>query len=83
VVATILKPNSHQGISRPERKKSAALFPDFLAANNPIAKDNAKKAIMMAQSIVSSCMTIILSENYLLNITLSKNLMKPSNKKKV
>ena len=43
VVATIDRPNNHQGISLPDKKNCDELFKDFLEKNNPIININNKE----------------------------------------
>ena len=54
VVATIEIPNNHQGIFRPDKKKSLTLCPAERAAHIPIARETMKKAAIMAQSKLES-----------------------------
>ena len=56
VVATIEMPSSHQGMLRPDRKNSVVPEPARRAANRPIVSVTANVPMIMAQSIVSSCM---------------------------
>ena len=46
VVATIDKPNNHQGMVRPDRKNSEEFLPDFLDTYIPIPKTIEKKIII-------------------------------------
>src|SRR5690606_7363207 len=50
VVATIETPSSHQGMLRPDRKKSAALRPALREVHSPIAIDSTKTAATIDQS---------------------------------
>jgi len=50
VQATIDTPSSHQGIERPERKKSDALLLERRAAAEPTAMTESKKPTMIAAS---------------------------------
>jgi hypothetical protein len=52
VVATIETPKSHQGILRPERKKSAELLPLCRETTTPISKEITKKPAIIDQSNV-------------------------------
>ncbi len=54
VVATIDKPNNHQGIVRPERKYSVEFFPDFLETYIPINKVIEKNKTISEMSKVDS-----------------------------
>ena len=46
VVATIDRPNNHQGMVRPERKNSFESLPDFFETIIPISKTSEKKPII-------------------------------------
>ncbi|OQC23036.1 MAG: hypothetical protein BWX70_02940 [Verrucomicrobia bacterium ADurb.Bin070] len=50
VQATIDTPSNHQGIDRPERKKSDALLLERRAAAEPTAMTESKKPMMIAAS---------------------------------
>ena len=56
VQATIDTPRSHQGIVRPDRKKSAELLLARLAAAEPTMMTDSRKMTMMPTSRALSCM---------------------------
>ena len=55
VVATIEMPNNHHGMDWPPKKYDLKLLPEVLETDRPIPMDRAKKAAIMAQSKVESC----------------------------
>ena len=50
VVATMEKPRSHQGMERPERKKSSLDSPAFLETMMPTTSVKTRKPMMIPQS---------------------------------
>jgi hypothetical protein len=46
VVATIERPNNHQGIVRPERKNSEESFPELFDTYTPMPKTSEKKTMI-------------------------------------
>ena len=55
VVATIEMPRSHQGMRCPPRKNELKSLPARFETEMPMISETVKKAAMMAQSIVASC----------------------------
>lgn len=58
VVATIDRPASHHGTDRPEAKNSDVLVPARRPKNRAGAKQTARVAARISQSIVASCMRL-------------------------
>jgi hypothetical protein len=61
VVATIETPKSHQGIFRPDKKKSAELFPLCRDTITPINKDISKNPAIIDQSNVDKVMVLLVN----------------------
>ena len=57
VVATIDKPNSHQGSVLPERKYSDVFLDDLLETANPIVRTSTKKNTIIILSITLNSIT--------------------------
>ena len=55
VVATIERPNIHQGMFLPDRKKALALLPEDFETKTPIPNEIKKNTKIMSQSIKASC----------------------------
>ena len=60
VVATIEIPKSHQGILRPDKKKSVVLLPAERATQSPTAKVSPKNKRIIHQSKEVNCIILMI-----------------------